>query len=69
MNKMRKVSIEREGEDSNKYVLYNDAFYVKQCSGGKIVWTSERKDAHVFTSAIEANLCIEEINRFLSYSG
>lgn len=59
MNEMRKVEV-----FPGKFILYNDAFFVKSCDN-HIVWTSARQDAMVFDSSIEANICIEKINKFL----
>lgn len=59
MNEMRKIEVSK-----GMYILYNDVFFVKSCDRN-IVWTSSRADAYVFNSIIEAEDCIEKINKFL----
>lgn len=59
MNEMKKIEV-----SLGKFILYNGTFFVKSCDD-HIVWTSARQDAMVFASALESDLCIEKINKFL----
>lgn len=59
---MRKIEV-----SPNRFVLYNGSFFVKSCKE-HIVWTTNRDDALVMTTA-EANEVMEKNNNFLKAGG